>query len=496
MKDAAGGTRAAGPFAWRAVWLAVLVTGFVVPRALILERCRDVLIDSDEAIVGLMGRHILHGHFPIWLYGIAYNGSIEAYWSAVLFAIFGATPLVLKMEPLSWFAGFLVVHYFLAKEVSDEMTARWATLVLAISPAFLTVWSFKVVGCYMSTLFLGTLSLWVAARILRRGLTTGRAVTLGLLLGLSWWTSALSLAFIVPIVALLTFDLRKRLWSAATVYGAAAFLAASLPWWIYNATHRLASLRIRSQVPHAYASPIVAVKGLLRRGIPILLGARPEHGLSDFFPLAGLFMDALFAIAVGLAIYRLAAGRRSQPNANGQALLLAVVLMMTMLFVVSGYGANADEPRYLIPIYAAIYALIFFRLRRGIAAALAAILLAIHLYGTFQIQRAELGTTLNAEPTAEVLAFLRRNGVRNAYAPYWSAYRLTFESQEEIIFSPPEGDFVRYEPHLERVKNDPAPAYVRLNAAYEDSQKPNPPPPTYTKYQVGNYDVYLAKPAR
>src|SRR5947208_1821154 len=83
----------------------------------------------------------------------------------------------------------------------------------------------------------------------------------GIALGLGWWTNALSLAFLLPIAAVLAFEFRKEIVSLKTVYLGGAFLAGSLPWWIYNATHRLASLRIRSQVPHAYASPRIAVEG-------------------------------------------------------------------------------------------------------------------------------------------------------------------------------------------------------------------------------------------
>ena len=71
-----------------------LLWAVIVGGAYLIFQARAALIDSDEAITGLMARHILQGHVPIWLYGISYQGSLEAFSTAFLFALFGATPLV------------------------------------------------------------------------------------------------------------------------------------------------------------------------------------------------------------------------------------------------------------------------------------------------------------------------------------------------------------------------------------------------------------------
>jgi hypothetical protein len=48
-----------------------------------------------------MGRHILHGEFPIFFYGQKYMGSLEAHLGALGFALGGATPLVLTARAAS-----------------------------------------------------------------------------------------------------------------------------------------------------------------------------------------------------------------------------------------------------------------------------------------------------------------------------------------------------------------------------------------------------------
>ena len=49
-------------------------------------------VHSDEAIIGLMGKHILEGrHFPFYMYGQPYNAGAawEAYLASVAFFLFG-----------------------------------------------------------------------------------------------------------------------------------------------------------------------------------------------------------------------------------------------------------------------------------------------------------------------------------------------------------------------------------------------------------------------
>ena len=56
-------------------------------------------VHSDEAIIGLMGKHILEGrHFPFYMYGQPYNAGAawEAYLAAVAFALFGVRVVPLK----------------------------------------------------------------------------------------------------------------------------------------------------------------------------------------------------------------------------------------------------------------------------------------------------------------------------------------------------------------------------------------------------------------
>jgi hypothetical protein len=473
-------------------WLLAVIVALVLPRIVLLVRSRVALIDSDEAITGLMARHILGGEFPIWLYGINYQGSLEAYVAAALFAVLGSSPLVLKLEPFCWFVGFACSHYLLAREVTTRLAARLSVLLVSLSPAFLMVWSLGVIGTYMSMLCLGTLALLLAARALARGFTTRRLIALGFVAGLAWWTFPLAIAFIAPILLLLFFyagPYRVRVLGTVLL----AFVVGSAAFWPYNLTHKMSSLRVRSQIAHEEATMASSASGLIRRAIPILMGARAAHANRDFVPMASLLTLTIFVVCASLSARRFFIARSSATSGPPGMLVLATFSWILVLFVISGFGYNADEPRYLIPVYAVLYIVLLHGLAPTLQYALALLLLAGNVVGSYN-ETTTLSTPLNHEPTASLFAYLRQHGVRNAYAPYWTAYRLTFESNEEIIFSPPPNDLVRYTPHLTAVQNDPSHAYVQLNEeSYKDLQYPLRVPAGYAQARVGNFEVFLPR---
>ena len=58
-------------------------------------------LEADEAIVGLMARHILEGERPVFYYAQPYLGSLEAYLVAGAFSVLGSTTFALKLVPLA-----------------------------------------------------------------------------------------------------------------------------------------------------------------------------------------------------------------------------------------------------------------------------------------------------------------------------------------------------------------------------------------------------------
>src|SRR5438093_12448494 len=99
-------------------------------------------VHSDEAIIGLMGKHILEGrYFPFYMYGQPYNAGAawEAYLAAIAFAFFGVGVIALKrcIVVLSLLCCYLFCRMCLA--LYDQRTALLATIVVAV-PSSLLQW--------------------------------------------------------------------------------------------------------------------------------------------------------------------------------------------------------------------------------------------------------------------------------------------------------------------------------------------------------------------
>ncbi|MFI7278903.1 DUF423 domain-containing protein [Micromonospora chersina] len=87
--------------------------------------------NSDEATMGLAALHIARGEgFPVWFYGQAYMGTLEAYLAAPLVALAGPSVLVLRLPTLALYALFLALSWRLTRRLGGD---RWfALLVVAV----------------------------------------------------------------------------------------------------------------------------------------------------------------------------------------------------------------------------------------------------------------------------------------------------------------------------------------------------------------------------
>src|SRR5512133_2444877 len=158
-------------------------------------------VHSDEAIIGLMGKHILEGrYFPFYMYGQPYNAGAawEAYLAAVAFALFGVGVVPLKgcIVVLSLLCLFL--FYRMGCALYDRRTAIFATVAFALTPSLLK-WHFQVRGYSWYFLSIPVLTLLFAS-IESASVSNRRTLLLfGLASGLSIWCLELA----VPLVAAL-----------------------------------------------------------------------------------------------------------------------------------------------------------------------------------------------------------------------------------------------------------------------------------------------------
>src|SRR5918996_2426384 len=200
-------------------------------------------VHSDEAIIGLMGKHILEGrHFPFYMYGQPYNAGAawEAYLASVAFALFGVGVVPLKgcVVVLSLLCLFL--FYRMGCALYDRRTAVFATVAFALTPSLLK-WHFQVRGYSWYFLSVPLLTLLFASIESTSVPKRGTLLLFGLVSGLSIWCLELA----VPLVATLwlLLILRRRISLGIAPAGLIGFLLGYAPVIVFNLTNRFSNWR-------------------------------------------------------------------------------------------------------------------------------------------------------------------------------------------------------------------------------------------------------------
>lgn len=156
------------------LWLCLLLA--VIIRVVLIVRTHGTL-DGDEALLGIQAEHILQGERPIYFYGIAYFGSLEAYVAALLFALFGPSVTVLRAETTA-FALLLVgatwwLASLLAKAARLPAFARArftlvAALIAALPPLYDGIVELRTGGGWIESFVLMLLLLISVYRLTTR----------------------------------------------------------------------------------------------------------------------------------------------------------------------------------------------------------------------------------------------------------------------------------------------------------------------------------------
>ncbi len=448
-----------------------LAVGVGVKAWLVLTQA--VPFNGDEAVVALMARHILRGARPVFFYGQAYMGSLDAWLIAGAFRLFGETVWAIRLVQIALYALFLVTLKMLCNRLFEtDAVGAWAVLVAAIPPLVVTTYTTATLGGYGEVLVLGNLVLLLGHALIRSQPVRAweLAAGLGAVSGLSFWTLGLSAVYILPVGFLLTirFDRRKV---GAYVVGLVAFLVASSPWWLYSWYHQGEPLRVALEGSPLETTPWERATGLVLLGIPALVGIRPPWSY-EMVPWPVALLLVLIHLAAGTVFLRQAIAGRARMHQDAGKLLLLVCFVFVVTFIGTQFGVDATG-RYFLPLYTPVAVALGFLghwlwgLRRS-----AAVLCLLALWGlngmvVFEAAQSSDRITTQFDPITrfdnsyddELIAFLAANDLRRGYSNYWVTFRLAFLTQEEFIFAPrlPYKPDLRYTPGDDRI-----PAYSRL----------------------------------
>ena len=407
--------------------------------------------NSDEAIVGLMARHILSGQWPAFFYGQAYMGSLDASLVALGFALLGEAVWVIRLLQALLYVATILTTAMLGWSIFRSAWVAWiAAMLLAVPSVNVMLYTTVSLGGYGEALVIGNLLMLLALHVWRR--ERGFALW-GFLAGLGFWAFGLTLIYTVPT----GFLVLRKLWRSKrkVVMTLVTFLLGALPW-VFKGIEQgfgpflseLLGGAISGASSGGLASVLEHLINLILFGPTVIFGLRaPWSADLIAVPLAPVVLIFWLAvIAYGVTRLKVQDGARV-----GRWMLWGVLASLLSGFLLTSFGADPSG-RYFLPLAVPLALLageLFTELlipRFGNWGYVAlGLVLTFNLWGIVQAATDNPpGITTQFDPIArvdhsylpELIEFLGLQEERTGYTNYWVAYPMAFLSGERLIYTP------------------------------------------------------------
>jgi len=434
----------------------------VLARSFVFLRYESSYFDSDQAIVGLMAKHLEEGRaFPLFFYGQTYLLAVEAWLAAPLFWVAGASVGTLRAS--------LVLTNLAITTLLIVGLERWgglrplyglaAAIFFAFAPPYTAALLVQANGANIEP-FLFALVLWTVR---------DRPLWFGAILAIGFLTREFT-AYAVPVV-IIGQVLDRSLFRAESVrrwlLTAVAFFGV---WECVQALRPFADLMgpgTRGQLLHGFAGsqfdnlsgrasfvlgelPARAVAMVVHQAPRLLGAAVVEEAVARqgrdwlFWPLlGGLSAAVLRTLFVRVRGWRVSRG----PSAFGWY-VLGLGVMGAAGYVASRPVADVVDRYFLMVVFIPVGATAVFLAHepnRWLRRALVALVLAWAACSGLDHVRLLARYRGHDGPDAlrELADTLVARHVRTAEAVYWRAYKLTFLTGERVKVA--SNDFVRIE---------------------------------------------------
>jgi len=449
----------------------------VVLRSFVYLLFEQLSFDSDQAIMGLMAKHLTEGRaFPLFFYGQTYLLAVEAWAAAPIFLIAGPSVAALRASLLGWNLAFawLLMATLRGHNNMSAWLALVPALIFVLAPPSIATDLINAQGAIVEP-FVYVAALW----LLRR-----RPLWFGAVLGIGFRNREF-VAYSIP--ALIIVELaagevdRKRIteWLAAAVAFAAILQAveALKPYadlmgpGTRGRTFAALSGSELSNLRDRFDFAVGALPGRARELLPQILGwfsgARQVNTTLPIgnrrwlaFPAAACLM--LFAGRALLLLFRPAAPDESWRVAVAgrvaradYAVYLTVVGTIAIVAFIAGKPVLAGYSRYvLLGLLAPIGVIAtFLILEPSESARRAAAALVIAWALLMTVDHVAIAASYIRNPDVNVNRIvadtLVAERMTTAVAGYWRAYVITFYARERLHVA--SWDFVRIQTYQDEL---------------------------------------------
>ena len=513
------------------LWLPVIIAAAVKSWLILSD---SIPFNSDEAIVALMARHIIQGKTPVFFYGQAYMGSLDAILVSLGFRLFGQQVWVIRFIQALLYLGTVLTTVLLAKEVlSSQQAALFAGLLAAVPTVNVSLYTTVSLGGYGETLLFGNLLILYGSKIcrmIRKGkLGKSNEIWLWIMLwsigaGFSFWVFGLALVYIIPVGLIWLREIVKTKQSqylislslillvgiciGASLWIAYAFSEGGIAVW----EELFGGAIAQTKSDFWLLRPLNQLGSTLVFGGTVLLGLRPPWS-TRWLMLPLIPFVLIFWMAVLITSFR----KINENRYESERMVIGLVGIVLLLgFIFTPYGGDPSG-RYFLPlmmpmtIFGAELMEGSFSNRNIFKYGMLCILLIFQFGGIFQTVRDNPpGLTtqfdqiaqINHNEMDELIRFLHQADEPYGYSNYWISYPLAFLSEEELIYLPKlpyHEDFRytarddRYEPYGEVVEKSNSVAFITthhpalddyLEKVFVDRGM------EWNEKQIGDYHIY------
>lgn len=445
--------------------LLILLLALVLRLGLLFSGQRYV--DGDEAVVGMMAKHILtRGERPLFYYGQPYGGGhvIEAYLASLLYPLLGFSSITLKLVPLIFSLGIIALTYLLLERFFNERIAILSGLLLALSSPFVKS-SLQSDG-YIETIFFCLLSLFLFFSIyFENKREYSRIALFGFVSGLSCYLFDFALFYLLTYFLFFFVRDKKCFFRKTFLVSFFPFLLGISPLiWVNLKTNFLQVKHLIHGPPLLFERPeelskafqfLSNIRGFFIHDLPAFLGPEAVHLFVKKIPLFSWIHYFVFLASLIFLIARakkslknfffgLLPGRRFFPSA--ETWIICYLFIFIILYSVSPYAGGC--PRFLLPLYPFIpISIALFlnwlwerrRIQRAISISLLVLLLSIGL--RYDVSLAKSNEVIDGKIrtsgklASQVVKFLNDQDIKYIYTTYFLKWRIIFESNERIIAS-------------------------------------------------------------
>jgi hypothetical protein len=441
----------------------LLVVALTIARSLPFVFRPSLAFDSDQAIFGLMAKHIATGRaFPLFMYGTGYLLAVEAWLAAPLFLVAGVSVAALKLPLLAMNVAIAALLVTLLEREAGlrPRDAVVASLFFVLAPPGTVTELLAPIGGNVEPL-LYVLLLW---------LTRTRPVLFGAILGIGFLQREFT---IYGLAALVIVEVASGMRGRADGRRLLSALRIAVEVWLIVQVIRpfasaagpgttVANLEAPSNNIANLAGRIcfdlhglaVGFGRLVTVHWPALFGTKVvalrtflvESSVSQGVPWSGFILGGAFGLMVACIAANGRLIRREWDRCRFPVYLVLVSAISASVYAAGRCGAIAIfTMRYdLLSVIGAVgLTALFLAVVRPQALRVAAIALVVGWAAVSASGHVRLWIEAASRPIVpakvRIIRSLEARGIRYAIADYWIAYYTTFMTNERIVVAPDSG---------------------------------------------------------